>query len=177
MAGGESGLPRSTVVASSVAIALIGALTFSIVSWVNKRAAAAVLREEIATLDAAIDEQRRALVPERRKLEALRRQTDLFARGKLCISNPSSDARATIRRLAVVYLDDGGRFQTFNSDTVGGLRWTVEPGHRVFLDHEASGWDGAVTYYALLYSVGNQEFPLAEPWPLDVDHCVRLTLP
>lgn len=177
MAGAEGGgLPRSTFLVSFATIALIGVLAFFIVSWSNKRTEAAALRDEIATLDATLAEKRRELAPLERQHRQLQSQTDLFARGQMCVRNPSADTRATITTLSVVYLDDSGHFQTFNSDAAGDARWTVDPGHTELLSHPRSGWDGAVTYYALLYSVGGQEFPLANPWPLDPEYCVTLPL-
>lgn len=178
MAGGDGvGLPRSTVLVSFGAIALIGLLAFFIVSWNNKRSQAATLRDEIAAFDNTLTEKRTELEPLQRQLQALQGQTDLFARGKMCVMNPSSDQRATITKLAVVYLDGNGQFQTFSSDAAGDATWTVAPGHTELLRHERSGWDGSVTYYAFWYTVGGQEFPLGEPWPLDPEYCVRLRLP
>lgn len=177
MAGGEGGgLPRSTTLVSFGAIVLIGVLAFFIVSWSNKRTQAATLRDEIAGFDTALAEKRAELAPLERQHQALQGQTDLFARGKMCVLNPSSDRQATITKLAVVYLDESGQFQTFNSDAAGDATWAIAPGHTELLRHERSGWDGSVTYYALWYSVGGQEFPLAGPWPLDPEHCARLAL-
>lgn len=177
MAGAEGGgLPRSTTLTSFGTIALIGVLAFFIVSWNNKRTQAATLRDEIAGLDTTLEEKRAELAPLERQHQALQGQTDLFARGKMCVRNPSSDQRATITKLAVVYLDEDGRFETFSSDDAGGVTWSVAPGHTELLSHPGSDWDGSVTYYALWYVVGGQEVPLADPWPLDPEHCVKLPL-
>ncbi|MGH9379253.1 MAG: hypothetical protein ACRD2Z_01370 [Thermoanaerobaculia bacterium] len=177
MAGGEGvGLPRSTVLVSSGAIALIGVLAFFIVTWNTKRTQAATLRDEIAAFDATLAEKRQELDPLERQQQTLQGQTDLFARGKMCVLNPSSDTRATITKLVVIYLDDAGEFQTFSNEAAGGVTWPIAPGHTEMLGHGRSGWDGSVTYFALWYSVGGQEFPLAEAWPLDPKHCARLPL-
>lgn len=177
MAGGEGGgLPRSTSLVSFGTIALIGVLAFFIVSWNNKRTQAATLRDEIAALDTTLEEKRAELAPLERQHQALQGQTDLFARGKMCVLNPSSNQRATITKLAVVYLDENGQFQTFSSDAAGDATWPVAPGHTESLSHTRSGWDGSVTYYALWYTVGGQEFPLADVWPPDSEYCVRLPI-
>lgn len=177
MSGAEGGgLPRSTFLVSFATIALIGVLAFFIVSWSNKRTEAVTLRDEIAALDATLAEKGQELAPLERQHRQLQGQTDLFARGKMCVLNPSADTRATITKLSVVYLDDSGHFQTFNSDATGDARWPIDPGHTEPLSHPSSGWDGSVTYYALWFSVGDQEYPLAEPWPLDPEYCVRLPL-
>ena len=175
MAGGDgAGLPRSTVLVSFGTIVLIGALAFFVVSWSNARTQAATLSGELAAVEATLQEKQEEIAPERRKLETLQTQTDLFARGKMCVLNASSDQKVTIRKLAIVYLDDAGGFQTFNSDTAGGVQWTIEPGHREHLDYPRGGWDGSVTYFAMWYSVGGNEFPMAEAWPLDPEHCARM---
>lgn len=177
MAGGEpAGLPRSTFLVSFGAIALIGVLAFFIVSWGNHRTQAATLRDEIVGFDATLAEKRAELAPLERQHQALQGQTDLFARGKMCVMNPTSDEPMTITQLAVVYLDANGQFQTFSNDTAGDLTWPIAPGHTEMLNHPGSGWDGSVTYYALWYSKGGQEFPLAGVWPLDPEHCVSLPL-
>ena len=173
----EGGLPKATFLAAIATIGLVGTMAFFIITWNQRRAAAATLRQEIADLDVTIAEREAELAPETRRLTALRGQTDLFSRGRMCVLNPSSDQRVTVSKLAIVYLDEAGGFQTFNSELVGSVRWTVEPGHQRFLDHLGSGWDGAVTYFALWYEVGGQEYPLAQPWPLDPEHCVRLVVP
>lgn len=177
MASGEgAGLPRSTVAVAFGAIALIGVLAFFIVNWSNKRKQAATLQTDIADLDAQLAEKRQELAPLERELKTLQGQTDLFARGKMCVRNLSSDQSATIEKLAVVYLDESGQFQTFSSDAVGDAEWPVEPGHTELLSHARSGWDGSVTYYAMWYRVDGRQIPLAEPWPLDPEYCVRLEL-
>lgn len=175
MAGGDgTGLPRSTVLVSFGTIVLIGVVAFFVVTWTGARTQTATVRSEIAAVDATLQEKREEFAPERRKLETLQNQTDLFARGKMCVLNASSDQEVTIRKLAIVYLDDEGRFQTFNSDTAGGVQWKIGPGHREHLDYPRGGWDGSVTYFAMWYSVGGNEFPMAETWPVDPEHCVRL---
>lgn len=175
MAGAKGGgLPRSTILAASISIGLIGVFAYFVVTWGNRRTDAATLQDEIAAVESALEDKQAELAPQRRQLETLQSQTDLFARGKMCVSNPSSSSRVTIKGLAVVYLDEDGLFQTFNSDSAGGLTWTIEPGHRENLSHARGGWDGSVTYYAMSIAVGGQEFPLASAWPLDPEHCVRL---
>jgi hypothetical protein len=175
MAGAKGGgLPRSTILAASVSIGLIGVFAYFVVTWGNRRTEAATLRDEIAAIDTTLEEKGAELAPQRRQLETLQSQTDLFARGKMCVFNPSSSERVTIQHLAVVYMDEGGQFQSFNSDSAGGLTWTMDPGHRENLSRMDSGWDGSVTYYAMWLRVGTREFPIAAPWPLDPEHCVRL---
>lgn len=175
MAGSEGkGLPRSTVLVSSGTIALIGVLAFFVVSWSNASSQGATIRNDIQAVETSLQEKRDELAPEQRKLATLQSQTDLFARGKMCVQNASSDQKVTVRKLAVVYLDSSDRFQTFNSEAVGGVQWTIDPGHKEYLDYPRGDWDGSVTYYAIWYSIGGNEFPKAEVWPLDPEHCVRL---
>lgn len=179
MASGDvAGLPRSTTVASFGAIVLIGLLAFLIVSWNNKRTQAATLRDEIVTLDAKLEEKQKELAPLERQQQQLQRQADLFARGRMCVVNPSSDKRVTITKLSVVYLDENDEFQNFNSDVAGGVSWSIPPGTTEMLRHDRSGWDGAVTYFALLYSVPGQQqpSPLAQRWLPDPEYCVRLPI-
>lgn len=179
MAGGESaGLPRSTVFVSVGAIALSGVLALIIVTWSDKRTQAATLRDEIADLEPTLAEKRQELASLERQRDVLRSQTDLFARGKLCVSNHKPNDPVTIQKLAVVYLDETGHFQTFNSEAYGDDLWTIPAGHRRQpLSYSRGGWDGSVTYYAMWIEAEDKEGPRAGEWPIDPEYCLQLPWP
>lgn len=175
MADSDVGLPRPTMIAAAVAILLIGAFAFLVVTWGNARAVGAEVTTQLTELNAVLEEKRAELDPLKRQLTTLQGQTDMFARGKMCVTNTLTDAPVTIEKLAVVYLDDNGDFQTFNSGVYGDDLWTIGPGRaRQELSYPRGGWDGSVTYFAMWIEAQGDDGPQARVWPLDPEFCVQL---
>jgi len=168
----HKGLPRSTVIASSVAIVFIGLTTFSLLKWTGSHDTAAALRIEIDEAAATEAELREELAPLAAQYDRLKGRTDVLGIGKLTVCN-SSDERITISQVASIYYnDESSEFQIFNSQKHGHGLWSLEPGEVRELSFPSAGWDGSVTYYALFI---NDLVPYGGVWPLKAGHCIRHT--
>lgn len=169
----SKGLPKSTMIAATVAIVFTGTTTFFLIKWIGSRDAATQLRADIEEAQANEATLREQLDPLATQYDRLKSRTDVLWVGKLSVCN-SSDETVTISRLASVYLDEEGAFTVFNSEDHGHDLWKLGPGEVRELSYPAAGWDGSVTYYALWISYsGGRESPYAGPWPLKAGHCVR----
>jgi len=159
----DPGLPRSTIIASLIAIVFAGAFSFVTLRMATVVRRNADLQAREAKLSAA--------------LEALQKQVDssnrsLFA-DRLKVKNVSSRA-ARITSAAFVYRDDKGVFQLVLSAEVNDkLQWTVPPGGTVQLDSDIGRgrlWDGPVLAYAFLVEYpGHFPYLYSGVWASDVD--------
>ena len=170
----QQGLPKSTIVVAGVAIALAGLATFVVLKWSDSRTAAGELTTRIAEVDAEAAGVRDELESVEGELSGVEQRTSVLKRGKLQICH-SSGAPVVVEKGAATWMDDEGEYRTFNSTEHGQDLWRVEPGgERLALEHPASGWDGAVSYYAVWLRVNGDQFPFAGPWPPPGgDDCLR----
>lgn len=172
MSGDHTGLPKSTVLVSAVAIAFAGLATFMILKWSDSRAASAELRTQIAEVEAEAEGIRGDVDSVEQQLGSLAERTSILVRGKLSVCNFSSEV-VTVESAAATWLGDDGRYRTFNSTEHGKDLWRVPPGEQTVLELPRAAWDGSVTYYALWLRVAGQEYPFAGTWPPEEgDDCV-----
>jgi hypothetical protein len=160
-------MPRSTVFAWVVAIVLAGLCTLLALRWAAARGAEAAAMKKVAEVEGNV----RALTARTTELERV------VKNGRFQVCNASSGA-LTITSLVVGYFG-ANKIQIVNSAYYGYPSWSLAPGARKtfeFVRGQTVVWDGAVAFYALEVSDGNDEYVLSGSWADVKGDCLKLSL-
>lgn len=160
-------LPRSTLIAWVVAIVLAGLCTLLALRWVAARGAEAAAMKQVAEVEGTV----RALTARATALERV------VKNGRFQVCNASSGA-LTITSLVAGYFGPN-RIEIVNSAYYGYPRWSLAPGARKnfeFVRGQTVVWDGAVAFYALEVTDGNDEYVLSGSWADVKGDCLKLSL-
>jgi hypothetical protein len=163
----DPSLPRSAIVAWVVAILMAGLCTLLALRWVAARGAQAAAMKKVAEVEANV----RVLTARTMELERV------VKNGRFQVCNASSGV-LTITSLIVGYFGPK-RIEIVNSAYYGYPTWSLAPGARKtfeFVRGQTVVWDGAVAFYALEVSDGNDEYVLSGSWADVKGDCLKLSL-
>ena len=169
----HEGLPKATMVTAAIAIVCVGAATFFGMQWKTALGTAKALRTELIPISEQDEALRTELNELKRQFADLQGRTDVLSNGKFEVCNESSK-NVTVSKLAATYVDEAGKFRTFNSEGFGSRIWQIVPGERKLLtfDQGDVDWDGSVVYFAAIL---DGQYPYAGMWPPTTAGCLRWT--
>ncbi len=141
----QAGLPKSTMIAAVLGVICLAAASFFGIKWTSATGALAKQEEQGALL--------KQIAP-------------LLQNGKFEVQNQSA-MPVTIISLGATYLDDEGKYKTYNSTDYEEDEWELRPGQRMKREKVVGTktvWDGRVIFYAVDLRYKGQGYLLIGAW-------------